>query len=142
MYFGVPVVAQQKLISLASMRTKVQCLASLIGLRTRHCCELWCRSQTRLRPGVAVAAVQASSYSSDLTSSMETSICRRCGPKKTKDTHTHTHKNHKYFILHISIQTRYISSAPETHDAHDYHVRQHRPSQKQKQKNPLYYLNY
>ena len=32
------------------------------------CCELWCRSQTRLR--------------SNLTPSLGTSICRGCGPKK------------------------------------------------------------
>ena len=30
-------------------------LASISGLRIRHCCELWCKSQTRLRSHVAVA---------------------------------------------------------------------------------------
>ena len=30
-------------------------LAQLSGLRIRRCCELWCRSQTRLGSGVAVA---------------------------------------------------------------------------------------
>ena len=34
---------QWKRIRLVSMRTQVRSLASLSGLRTRHCCELWCR---------------------------------------------------------------------------------------------------
>lgn len=38
---GVPIVAQQKRICLASMRTQVWFLASLNGLRIWHCCELW-----------------------------------------------------------------------------------------------------
>ena len=41
---GVPIVAQQKRIWLASIRTQVQTLASLNELRIQHCCELWCRS--------------------------------------------------------------------------------------------------
>ena len=44
------------------MRTQVQALASLSGLRIRSCHELRCRSQTRLGSGFAVA--QAGSYSS------------------------------------------------------------------------------
>ena len=35
----------------------VRALASLSGLRIRCCCELWCRSQTRLGSGIAVAVV-------------------------------------------------------------------------------------
>ena len=48
-----------------------------------HCCELWCRSQMQLGSciAVAVAVVQASGYSSDLTPSLGTSICCRCSPK-------------------------------------------------------------
>ena len=42
-FFGVPVVAQQKWILLASMRTQVRSLALLSGLRIQHCHELWCR---------------------------------------------------------------------------------------------------
>ena len=42
-------------IWLVSMRTQVWSLASLIGLRIQCCCELWYRSQTQLRSGVAVA---------------------------------------------------------------------------------------
>ena len=72
------------------MRTWVRSLASLSGLRIRSCRELWYRSQTWLGCHVAVALVSASSDSSDLTPSLETSICRRHGPKHTH-THTHTH---------------------------------------------------
>ena len=37
--------------------------------------ELWCRSQTQLRPGIAVAMAVAGSCSSYLTPGLETSIC-------------------------------------------------------------------
>ena len=36
-------------------------------------------------PAVSVAVVQTSSCSSDLTPSLRTSICFRCGPKKQKN---------------------------------------------------------
>ena len=52
------------------MRIPVQSLASLSGLRIRRCLELWCKSQTQLRSGVAVAVVAASSCISDLTPSL------------------------------------------------------------------------
>ena len=66
---------------LVSMRAKVQSLASLSGLI--WCChELWCRSQTQLRPCVAVA--QAGSWSSNLTPSLGASICLKCSLKKAK----------------------------------------------------------
>ena len=48
---GVPVVAQQKLIWLGTMRLWVPFLASLSGLRI----QLWCRLQTWLGSGIAVA---------------------------------------------------------------------------------------
>lgn len=51
----VPVMAQWKLIWLVSMRTQVRSLALLSGLRIQHRCELWCRPQTWLKSGVAVA---------------------------------------------------------------------------------------
>ena len=54
---GIPVMAQRKQISLASMRTQLRSLASLSGLRIQHCCELWCRLQTQLGSGIAVAVV-------------------------------------------------------------------------------------
>ena len=52
---GVPIVAQGKRIRLGTMRFPVRSLASLSGLKIWHCRELWCRWQTRLRSGVAVA---------------------------------------------------------------------------------------
>ena len=71
-----------KRIRLASMRTQVPSLASLGGLRIWCCCELWCRSQTRLRSGIVVAVAQASSYSSDWTHTLGTPMCQGCSPKK------------------------------------------------------------
>jgi len=79
---GVPVMAQWKWIWLASMGMQVGSLAFLSGLRIRHCRELW--SQMWLRSCVAVVVVEASSYSSDSTPSLGTSICQEGGPKKTK----------------------------------------------------------
>ena len=42
--------AQWEQIWLGSIRTQVQSLALLSGLRIQHCHELWCRSQKRLSP--------------------------------------------------------------------------------------------
>ena len=56
------------------MRLWVRSLALLSGLRIQHWRELWCRSQTQLGFGVAVAMVQAGSCSSDSTSSLGTYI--------------------------------------------------------------------
>ena len=52
----------------------------------KPCCELWCKSHMWLRSdvAVAVAVVQASGYSSDLTPGLGASMCCGCGPKKTK----------------------------------------------------------
>ena len=66
------------------MRTRVRSLASLSGSGTRRCHVLWCRSQTQLGSRVAVAVAKAASCSSDLTPSLGTSMCHRCGPKKEK----------------------------------------------------------
>ena len=65
---------------LRSMRTQVQSLTSLNGLRIWRCHELWCRSQMWPRSGIAVAVAQAGSYGSDLTPSLGISICCRCSP--------------------------------------------------------------
>ena len=54
---GGSMVAQQKQIWLASMRTQVRFLALLSGLRIQHCRELCCRSQTQLRSHIAVVVV-------------------------------------------------------------------------------------
>ena len=55
LFQGVDIVVQWKQLQLGTMRLWVQSLASLSGLRIWRCCELWCRSKTRLRFGVAVA---------------------------------------------------------------------------------------
>ena len=81
---GVPVVAQW-LTNLRTMRLRVRSLALLSGLTIRRCRELWCRLKMWLGSSVAVAVVQASSYSSDSTPSLWTSICCRSDPKKTKE---------------------------------------------------------
>ena len=57
MKLGVPIVAQWKPIQLGTMRFRVRSLASINGLRIWCCHELWCRSQTRLRSGIAVTLV-------------------------------------------------------------------------------------
>ena len=54
---GVPVVAQWKQIPLGTVRLKVSSLASLNGLRIRHCHELWCGLQTWFGSCIAVAVV-------------------------------------------------------------------------------------
>ena len=64
---------------------------------------LWCRPWTQLRSGVAVALVQAGSYSSDQTPSLGTSICLRSNPRKGKK--THTKKN-------LQEKNQHISSSP------------------------------
>ena len=51
----IPPVVQQKQTWPVSMRIWVWSLASLSGLRIKHCHELWYRSQTWLRSGIAVA---------------------------------------------------------------------------------------
>ena len=80
----VPVVAQQKWIRLGTMRLWVQSLASLSVLRIQHCCELWCRLHTWLGSCIAVAVVEAGSYSSNYTPSLGASTCHWCGPKTAK----------------------------------------------------------
>ena len=51
----ITLVAQRKQIQLGTMRFRVQSLAWLSGLRIQCCHELWCRSQTGLGSGIAVA---------------------------------------------------------------------------------------
>ena len=49
-----------------------------------RCREPWCRWQTWLGSGAAVAVLSASGYSSHWTPNLGTSICRGYSPKKTK----------------------------------------------------------
>ena len=76
--------AQQKRIQLASMRMQVRPLASLSVSGIQRCCELSWRLQMWLRSRIAVAVVQASSYSSVSTSILGSSICHERSPKKQK----------------------------------------------------------
>ena len=78
---------------------RVQSPAVLGGLGIQRCPELWCRSQMQLGSGVAVALAQASSCSSDLTTSLGTSIYRGCGPEKTKKDKKDNNNNNKNTIL-------------------------------------------
>ena len=77
---------QWKRIQLVSMRMQVGSLASLNALRIRRCRELWCRSQTLLGSGVAVAVavVQAGSCSSNSTRSPGNFHMPRVWPQKPK----------------------------------------------------------
>ena len=59
---GVPIVVQRKRIRLGTMRLRAWSLASLSGLRIWRCHELWCRSQMRLRSGVAKKKTQTPTY--------------------------------------------------------------------------------
>ena len=101
-FLGVPVVVNK--FQLVSMRTQVQPLASLSGLRIWCNCELWHRSQMLLGSRVVVAVVQAGSCNSDLTPSLGTSICSECGPKKTKN------------------KTKQLSQMPHNGVSHSLHV--------------------
>ena len=82
--FRIPIMAQWKRIHLGTIGLRVQSLALLSGLRIQSCRDLQCKSQTWLISCIAVAVVQAGSCSSNQTPSLGTSICCRCGPKKTK----------------------------------------------------------
>ena len=68
---GVPIMAQWKWLWLVPMRTQVQSLSSLSGLRIQCCHQLWCGSQMQLGSGIAVAVALASSCSSHLTPAWE-----------------------------------------------------------------------
>ena len=81
---GVPIVVQW-LTNPTSIHEDTGSIPVLSRLRIRHCCELWCRSQTWLGFRVAVAVVWAGSCSSNSTPSLRTSICHGCGPKNPKD---------------------------------------------------------
>ena len=87
---------QGRNIQLGTTRLRVPSLVSLSGLRIQRCHELWCRSQTRLRSGIAVATAWADSYSSNQTLSLGTSICHGCGPKKKKERNFRS-KSSQYF---------------------------------------------
>ena len=62
------------------MKTQVQPLTLLSGLRIWHCREPWCRSQTQLRFGVAVVRLAAAA----LPPSLGTSICHGAAKKRRR----------------------------------------------------------
>ena len=81
---------QRKQIPLGTMRLWVQSLASLSGLRIRHCRELWCRSQMSSDPMLlwlwcrpaATAPIRPLAWEPPYA--MGTAL-------KRQNTHTHTH---------------------------------------------------
>ena len=79
------------------MRTKVQTLALLSGLRIQPCCKLWCVGLRHgLDPMLLWLWYSPGGYSSNSTPSLGTSICLRCGPKNTRVcTHTQAKCNNK-----------------------------------------------
>ena len=81
------------------MRTQVRSLASISGLRIRHCGELWCRSKTWLGSDVALAVVSASSYSSNLTPNLGVAL-----KKKRKDTHKQTKKHERRWHIYYAVR--------------------------------------
>ena len=88
-------------------------LALLSGSGIQHCCELWYRSQARLRSFMAVAVAVASSCSSDSTPSLGFSIYCGCGPKKqNKNKKSQWYDKYvKYFIFSDS----YFFNIPQLH---------------------------
>ena len=93
------------------MRLQIRSLASLSGLRIQHCHELLYSFQTQLRSRVAVAVVEAGH--TDLTLSLGTSICHRCGPKnkKKKTKNTKTKKNEENIFRYMIRMTSFFGGS-------------------------------
>ena len=73
----------QQLTNPTSIREDVG--STSLGRLSIQCChELWCRSQMRLRPWVALTEAEAGRCSSHSTPSLGTSVCHMGGPKKHK----------------------------------------------------------
>ena len=87
---GVSIVAQWKRTWPVSMRTRVQALASLNGLRIQCCYELWCRSQMQLDPALLWLRHRPEATA---PTSLGISICPRCGPKRPTLPHNKPAKN-------------------------------------------------
>ena len=77
----VPIVVQQKQTWTSIHDEDAGSIPVLLGvLRIQHCCELWCRSQTQLGSGLAVAVASSCSFNS--APSLGTSMCCISGLKK------------------------------------------------------------
>ena len=94
--------AQQKQIRLGTMRLQVQPLALLSGLRTRHCCELWCRP-------AAVALTQPLAW--EPLYAVDVALKRQKTKKKKKKNHSlHLYSNS--YLLKTVLGARYIPTPP------------------------------
>ena len=78
--------------------------------------EQWCRLQMWPGSGVAMAVVQSSSYSSDLTPGLGTSVCCACGPKETEKKKKKKKERKKnsslYYVLVLSSSIVYCTFPP------------------------------
>ena len=90
----------------------VPSLASLSGLRIWHCRGLWCRSQTQLRSGVAVALVQAGSCSSDGPLAWDPPRAAGAALKKQTKTFTCFHLSQRVGPLYPHLHHKGIGSSP------------------------------
>ena len=88
--YGVPSWLSAQKIQLESMRMKVGSLDSLSRLKTQCCHVLWCRSQTQLRPRIALAVAQASSCSPNSTPALELPYASGVALKSKKQTKKQT----------------------------------------------------
>ena len=103
---GVPVMAQRVMNPTSIHEDAGSILASLSGLRSQSCRELWYRSQMWLGSCIAVAVAQAGSNSSYSTRSLGTSMCCRCDHKKKKKNAFHlknSNASRKKFNLQIQM---------------------------------------
>ena len=96
---------------LGSMRMHIRSLASLSGLRTWHCCELWYRSQTSSDPTLLWLWCRPAAIA-DWTPSPGTSICHRCSLKKKKIKKKKERKEKKRKCLAAENLARAISCRP------------------------------
>ena len=103
--------AQQKRIWLGTMSFQVWSPASLIGLRIWHCHELWCRSQTWFRSGVAVVATALIRPLDWELPYAEGAALKRLKDKKTK-TKTKA-KKHKQRSSFVAQRVKNPNSIPE-----------------------------